>query len=103
MPERTIRQEIMALIVDSTMTAKDLSQIIRISEKEVYPHLEHIAKSLRNDKEKRLVIEPSRCYQCGFIFKERRRLTSPSRCPRCRHEGISPPVFSIAKINRSSV
>ncbi len=102
MPERTIRQEIMALIVGSPMTAKDLSQIIRISEKEVYPHLEHIAMSLRNDKEKKLVIEPSRCHQCEFIFRERRRLTPPSRCPRCRHEGISPPVFSIEMSNRSS-
>ncbi len=101
MPERTIRQEIMAVIVGSPMTAKDISQIIRISEKEVHPHLEHIALSLRNDKEKKLLIEPSRCHQCGFVFKERRRLTSPSRCPRCRHEEISPQVFSIAKVNRS--
>lgn len=102
MPDRTIRQEIMALIVDSPMTAKDLSKVLKIAEKEVHPHLEHIAKSIGNDKEKKFVIEPSKCFQCGFIFKERRRFTSPSRCPRCRHEGISQPLFSIQMVNRSS-
>jgi predicted Zn-ribbon and HTH transcriptional regulator len=95
MPDRTIRQQIMALIEDAPMTAKAISKSLRISEKEVYPHLEHIAKSVGSNREKRLIIEPSKCLNCGFIFKERRRFTSPSRCPKCRDEGITQPVFHI--------
>ena len=89
----TVRQRIMAELEKGSMTARDLSKAIRISEKEVIAHMEHVAKSLHPPK--RLIIEPSICNQCGFVFSSRRRFTSPSRCPQCRHEGIRPPVFSI--------
>ncbi len=89
----TIRQRIMAKLENSSMTARDLSKATRISEKEVIAHMEHVAKSLQPPK--RLVIEPSVCNKCGFVFSDRRRSSSPSRCPECRHEGISPPIFKI--------
>ncbi len=76
------------------MTARDLSKAIRISEKEVIAHLEHVAKSVHLPK--RLEIEPPVCNKCGFVFSERRRFSIPGRCPECRHEGISPPVFRIS-------
>jgi predicted Zn-ribbon and HTH transcriptional regulator len=91
--EMTIRQSIMAELENGPMTARDLSKAIRISEKEVIAHMEHVAKSAQPPK--RLVIEPSACNKCGFVFSDRRRFSSPSRCPQCRHEGISPPVFRI--------
>jgi predicted Zn-ribbon and HTH transcriptional regulator len=78
---------------NGTRTAKDLSKAVRISEKEVIAHLEHVEKSLRRPK--RLIIEPPVCNRCGFVFAERRRFSSPGRCPECRHEGISPPAFRI--------
>ncbi|MCI0527924.1 MAG: hypothetical protein L0Y56_10855 [Nitrospira sp.] len=89
----TQRQRIIVELEKAPMTARDLSKAIRISEKEVIAHMEHVAKSLQPPK--RLVIEPSVCNKCGFVFSERRRFSSPSRCPECRHEGISPPVFRI--------
>ncbi len=92
-PGLTIRQSIICLLEREAMTARDISKVIRISEKEVLAHLEHVSKSIQPPK--RLVIDPSVCQQCGFVFRDRRRFSSPSRCPECRHEGITRPVFSI--------
>ena len=90
----TIRQEIRNLLIDNSLTAKDISKIIRIKEKDVIDHLNHIAKSVGK---KDFIIEPSVCMKCGFVFNKRERLTSPGRCPACKHEGISEPRFGIKK------
>jgi hypothetical protein len=92
--EMTPRQRIMAELEIGPMTARNLSKAIRISEKEVIAHMEHVAKSVQPPK--RLVIEPPVCNKCGFVFSHRQRFSSPSRCPECRHEGITQPVFRIA-------
>jgi predicted Zn-ribbon and HTH transcriptional regulator len=89
----TVRQKIMSEMEQGPVTARDLSKRIRISEKDATAHLEHVAQSLKPPR--KLVIEPSVCNRCGFVFKNRRRFTSPSRCPECRHEGIRPPAFYI--------
>jgi transcriptional regulator len=93
MEKMTLRQRIMAELEKGSLTVRDLSKAIRISEKEVIAHMEHVAKSLKPPR--RLIIEPSVCNKCGFVFYDRRRFSSPSRCPGCRHEGISPPAFRI--------
>jgi predicted Zn-ribbon and HTH transcriptional regulator len=89
----TLRRQIMAELESQTMTARDLSKVLRASEKEILGHLEHVAKSVRPPK--RLIVEPPFCNKCQFIFSDRRKFSSPSRCPQCRHEGISPPAFKI--------
>ena len=91
--EMTIRQLILVELEKGSMTARDLSKAIRISEKEAIAHMEHVAKSLHPPK--RLIIEPPVCNRCGFVFADRRRFSSPSSCPQCRHEVISPPAFRI--------
>ncbi len=45
----TIRREIMRLLYQGEWTAGEISRAVRISQKEVYPHLEHIMQSLRGD------------------------------------------------------
>jgi len=78
------------------MTAMEISQAVRIPEKEVYRHLPHIQKSVAGQG-KELLVTPCTCRACGFVFKERRRLTRPGRCPRCRESRIDSPVFRIAE------
>lgn len=90
----TIRQEIKELLSDRLLTAKEISKTIRIKEKDVIEHLEHIAKSVGK---KNFIMEPSVCMKCGFVFNKRERLTSPGRCPVCKHEGISEPRFGTKK------
>jgi predicted Zn-ribbon and HTH transcriptional regulator len=74
----------------------DLSAELRVSEKEVYGHLEHIQKSVQR-KEFNLVVSPAICQKCGFVFRKRDRLTKPGKCPVCRGEKIQEPLFSIER------
>ncbi len=90
----TTRQEIMALLSEGEYGAKNISKFIRISEKEVYEHLEHIGRSLKSQK-MRLKITPALCLQCGFRFEDRSRFTSPGKCPRCKGEHIQDPQYGI--------
>ncbi len=86
----TIRQEIIALLSEGENGTKDISKIIRISEKEIYTHLEHINRSLKSQK-MRLNIIPAVCLACGFKFEARNRFSSPGRCPKCKGEHIQDP------------
>jgi hypothetical protein len=91
--QRTIRQQIIQLLTEETLSARDLSQALRISEREVYGHLAHVAQSVASDQ--KLVIEPAVCQRCGFLFRKRERWRKPSKCPKCRGEFISGPRFTI--------
>jgi len=91
---KTVRQQIMEMLRDHEMSAQDLSRAIGVREREVEQHLPHVAASLTVRGE-RLVISPSRCLECGFIFRERRRMTRPSRCPVCQGRRVGKPVFEI--------
>lgn len=89
----TIRQRIISELQGRTLTALDLSKTLKVTEKEILGHLTHVVKSVKPPK--RMIIEPSFCNRCRFVFTDRRKFSSPSRCPQCRHEGISPPAFRI--------
>ena len=93
---QTKRQEMIDILCEGEMSARDLSQTLGIREKEVYEHLPHIARSLIPQK-KRLVILPFRCLACEYVFEERKRFTRPGRCPRCRKSHIERPMYRIFK------
>ena len=90
----TIRQQIIELLTDAEMDARDLSREVKIKEKEVYGHLAHIARSLAA-KGSRLAIRPSECLKCGYVFRDRKRFTPPGRCPRCKQSHLVNPSFKI--------
>ncbi len=90
---QTVRQEITDLLIKDKFSVREISQALRIREKDVIDHLEHIVKSV--SKKGRFCIEPSVCRKCGFVFKERKRLRSPGRCPICKNEAITEPRFWI--------
>jgi len=91
----TVRKEIITLLEEGqALAALDISAEVRIPEKEVYGHLEHIQKSLIKSG-KMLHVKPAECLKCGFVFTKRDRLKTPGRCPVCHHEHIQEPVFSI--------
>jgi hypothetical protein len=89
------RQAIRRLISEAPLTAHALSGLVRLPEREIVPHLEHLARSLRGAGA-RLGVEPARCIDCGFVFRDRRRLSRPSACPRCGSQHLTAPVFHIA-------
>jgi hypothetical protein len=84
----------MALLEEQPVSARDVSGAVGMMEKEVYPHLEHIRRSLQRER-RRLIVLPASCLKCGFVFRKRQRLTTPGKCPVCRSESISELLFSI--------
>lgn len=91
---QTIRRRIMELLAGRKMTAREISEELRIPERDVYEHLEHIRKTTSKGKSV-LVVEPAACEGCGFIFRKRVRLKDPGKCPMCRSESIRQAVFSV--------
>jgi hypothetical protein len=90
----TWRQQIVALLQQRTVSAKDLSMAIGLPEKQVYHHLEHIQYSFQQQR-KTLRIDPAVCKKCGFIFEKRQRFQKPGKCPVCRGQAIEEPRFSL--------
>ncbi|MGO9614729.1 MAG: transcriptional regulator [Dissulfurispiraceae bacterium] len=94
--QETIRQQLIAILENHTVSIKELSAEVGVSTKDLYGHLEHIQKTF-SQGEDRLVTTPAECRKCGFIFRKRDRLTKPGKCPVCRAESIREPFFSIKK------
>ncbi|UCH06564.1 MAG: ArsR family transcriptional regulator [Deltaproteobacteria bacterium] len=91
---RTVRQQIIQLLINEEMCAREISQTLRIREKEVYDHLSHIARTVAT-QQMRLVVQPFRCLACGYLFQNRKRFTRPSRCPRCKRSYVQEPTYQI--------
>lgn len=91
----TVRDAIAAELRREALTARELSERVRVSEREVVGHIEHLARSARGRGE-RLQVQPAHCLGCGFAFEGRDRVTKPGRCPSCRATRIAPPRFSLS-------
>jgi len=89
----TIRQQITSFLQEGFCSAKDLSSLVKLPEKEIFSHLEHVAKSV--SPQLKLVIQESTCLKCGFSFKKRSKLHKPGKCPQCREQHISSPRFML--------
>ncbi|MEM3154183.1 MAG: transcriptional regulator [Candidatus Woesearchaeota archaeon] len=88
----TRRQDIIKLLSQQSMTVRELAEWFHTDARDILIDLEHIAQSVRPA---RLVMEPSTCRGCGFVFKKRERHKRPSKCPECKSEKITEPVFSV--------
>jgi transcriptional regulator len=91
----TIRQGIISVLTGRSLSAREISAEVGISEKDVVDHLGHIRIAVRKSRE-RLMIVPAECKKCGFRFKKRERLNKPGKCPICRSQQIQEPRFSIS-------
>jgi predicted Zn-ribbon and HTH transcriptional regulator len=90
----TVREAIAAELRRGPLTARELSERVRLPEREVAEHLEHLARSARGRGE-RLAVTAPHCLGCGFAFAARDRLTKPGKCPTCRGTHIAPPQFAL--------
>lgn len=91
----TLRQKIILLLSAAELSAREISGQVEISEKEVYEHLSHIARSVVSQN-KTVLITPAICQRCGYVFEDRRRFTRPGRCPQCKKSQIRSPTFRIS-------
>ncbi len=90
----TIRQQLIFLLEQGEMSARDISQELKIQEKEVYEHLVHIKRTLKSRK-KTLHVDPFYCLICDYVFKDRQRMTKPGRCPKCKKSHIQGAMYRI--------
>lgn len=90
----TLRQSIAAALRGHTLSAREISEVVRISEREVAEHLAHLERSLAAAGE-RLEVEPASCKACGFTFDARVGRGRPSRCPKCKSERLSAPRYRV--------
>ena len=90
---QTIRQAMIELLQEQPLSALELSQELSLPEKEVYPHLQHLARAPGEGF--RFQVLPAVCRKCGFTFTKRERLNTPSRCPVCRGQSIQRPRFAL--------
>jgi transcriptional regulator len=92
----TIRHRIVSVLLTHPGTARQMSAELRMPEREIYDHLEHIRKSTHTGPY-RLLVQPAACEKCGFIFRKRGRLKRPGKCPICRSESITEPLFTVVE------
>jgi predicted Zn-ribbon and HTH transcriptional regulator len=93
--KQTVRDAIrQVLAVGEAYSLRDLSELVRVSERDLPNHLEHLSRTLRRRGE-RLVIEPAACRSCGYLFRSRARFKRPGRCPKCRRTHIAPARFRL--------
>ena len=95
MKPQTLRLKIIALLNEREMDARELSEELRVKEKEVYEHLVHVERSVAAAGSQ-FIVTPSQCLLCGYMFETRQRLTRPGRCPKCRRSKLQNPSFRIA-------
>jgi predicted Zn-ribbon and HTH transcriptional regulator len=93
----TPRQAIRRVLRDGAHDAHELSALVHLPEREIVPHLEHLARSLRGSDVERLEVDPARCHDCGYTFRDRTRLARPGACPRCRGHHLAAPTFRITR------
>ncbi|MEL9940211.1 MAG: transcriptional regulator [Ignisphaera sp.] len=98
----SIRERIARFLEEARepVSADEIANIFELDVKDVYIHLEHIAKSIRrkSGNRKALLMVPPRCRKCGYVFKDLEKPKKPSRCPKCKSEWIEPPRFIIASV-----
>ena len=85
----TVRQEIIRLLEEGEFSVSDISKEVGQSERDINDHLDQISKSGL------LVIIPSECANCGFVFKDRKRSKKPGKCPSCKSTHIYSPSFTV--------
>lgn len=91
----TARQALRRALSPEPRTARELSTLTSLSEKDVLAHLEHLERSLEAEGAP-LSVLPARCFRCGFEFRSRERFRRPGRCPECKSERVQPPRFFLA-------
>ncbi len=90
----TARARLLAAIAAEPQSARELSQRVGLSEKEILEHLPHLARSLAAAG-RTLGILPARCKSCGFHFEPQLARARPSRCPDCKSERIEAARFAL--------
>ena len=78
----SIRKDIVQLLAAGPRSVSSLARELGLERRDAEDDLRHAIRSARAAGH-RIVVEPARCKQCGFLFGED-KLSKPGTCPECR-------------------
>jgi transcriptional regulator len=76
------RRDLVQALSAQPRSVSSLAREMGLDRRDVEADLRHAVRSAQAAGH-RVVIEPARCKQCGFVFGTD-RLAKPGRCPQCR-------------------
>jgi len=76
------RRDLINTLSTAPRSVSSLARALGIDRRDLEDDLRHAIRSAEAAGH-RIVIEPARCKQCGFVFATD-RLAKPGKCPRCR-------------------
>jgi len=78
----TVRREIVQILAAGPRSVSSLARELGLHRKDAEDDLRHAIRTARAAGH-RIVVDPARCKQCGFLFDEN-KLSKPGKCPECR-------------------
>lgn len=94
------RERILEILMSSQepLSVDDIAKRLELDpreSREIYAHLEHVARTARARYGRTLLMEPPQCRKCGYVFRDLKRPRKPSKCPKCGSEWVLPPRFTL--------
>jgi transcriptional regulator len=89
----TFRRDLVKALSVQPRSVSSLARELRLDRRDVEDDLRHAIRSAEAAGH-RVVIEPARCKQCGFVFGTD-RLARPGKCPVCRSSRLYEAQISI--------
>lgn len=78
----TLRRDLVKILSAEPRSVSSIARALGLDRRDVEEHMRHAIRSARAAGH-RVLVEPARCRQCGFLFGED-KLAKPGKCPACR-------------------
>jgi predicted Zn-ribbon and HTH transcriptional regulator len=78
----TVRRDLVRMLSTQPRSVSSIAHELGLHRRDVEDHLRHAIRTAAAAGH-RIVIEPARCKQCGFVFGSE-RLARPGKCPDCQ-------------------
>lgn len=78
----TVRRAIVQILAAGPRSVSSLARELGLGRRDAEDDLRHAIRSAQSAGH-RVVVEPARCKQCGFLF-DVGKLSKPGKCPACR-------------------
>ncbi len=88
------RKALEQLLLEGPFSLHDLVKKTGETPEDLGNDLDHLIKTLRNEGNRKIEIEPAYCRKCDFRFSED-HFTKPTKCPSCNDSWIKEPRFRV--------
>src|SRR5439155_20578233 len=78
----SVRRDLVKMLSVQPRSVSSIAREMGLDRGDVEDHLRHAIRSARAAGH-RVIVEPAKCRQCGFMFNED-KVSKPGKCPECR-------------------